>query len=80
MAAYGLLAIHGKEVDLRHLAHCFDYIRQSILCAADTTIEGSTNYGEGWGARHQCKDIEAIKAWANDNSVLLEHFNSDGHF
>ncbi|CAI4212678.1 unnamed protein product [Parascedosporium putredinis] len=28
-----------------HAAHCFDYIRQGIMCAADTTLEGQTEAG-----------------------------------
>lgn len=56
--------------NLHHVAHCFDYIRQGILCAGDTTIEGHTGLGEGWGSTHQCKDIEAIKQWVDDHQGL----------
>ncbi|KAH8901698.1 hypothetical protein GQ53DRAFT_835370 [Thozetella sp. PMI_491] len=44
-----------------HTIHCFDYLRQAILCAGDTTLEGTTVYGEGWGSLHQCKDIDTIR-------------------
>jgi len=52
-----------------HSAHCFDYIRQSILCAADTSLEGSTDAGPGWGSIHECKDYDAVLAWANERTL-----------
>jgi hypothetical protein len=53
-----------------HSAHCFDYLRQSILCAADTNLEGETEGGPGWGSRHQCADYDAVLAWANEHSAM----------
>jgi hypothetical protein len=53
-----------------HSAHCFDYLRQSILCAADTILEGKTDAGPGWGSQHQCKDYDAVLAWANERTVV----------
>ncbi|KAI1365976.1 hypothetical protein F5Y08DRAFT_338192 [Xylaria arbuscula] len=49
-----------------HLAHCWDYLHQGIMCHGDTTLEwvregdpGSS----GWGYEHQCTDFEAIFSW-----------------
>lgn len=46
-----------------HMAHCFDYLRQSIMCAGDMTLEwpkegpnGERLVVDGWGIQHQCKD------------------------
>lgn len=58
-----------KEV-AHHSAHCFDYLRQSIMCAADTSLEGKTEAGPGWGSDHQCKDYDAVLAWANERTVV----------
>ncbi|KAM7218015.1 protein of unknown function (DUF3328) domain containing protein [Rhypophila decipiens] len=58
-----------KEV-AHHTAHCFDYIRQGIMCNADTTLEGSTEAGPGWGSRHECKDYEAVLDWANKHGAM----------
>ncbi|SMR50990.1 unnamed protein product [Zymoseptoria tritici ST99CH_1E4] len=66
----------GNLDDLRpeHLSHCWDYLRQTIMCAGDTTLEwlgppprdvGST----GWGYQHQCKDYAAIYGWAEKNRL-----------
>ena len=52
-----------------HSIHCFDYIRQAILCNADTSLEGETGH-PGWGGVHQCKDIDAIRDWANHNDLF----------
>ncbi|RDL36020.1 Uncharacterized protein BP5553_06632 [Venustampulla echinocandica] len=53
-----------------HSAHCFDYLRQSILCAADTSLEGKTEAGPGWGSKHDCPDYDAVLAWANERTVV----------
>jgi hypothetical protein len=54
-----------KEIDdqeRRHVAHCFDYLRQGIQCASDMTLEWANWEGEegpridGWGVVHRrCK-------------------------
>jgi hypothetical protein len=49
--------------DVRHTNHCFDYIRQAIMCAGDMSIEGAatltkeneTPHINGYGSRHECK-------------------------
>lgn len=50
-----------------HAFHCFDYIRQALMCNADMTVEwpreevdGSRFAVDGWGIDHQCKD------WVSD--------------
>ncbi|KAE9375974.1 hypothetical protein N431DRAFT_481159 [Stipitochalara longipes BDJ] len=78
LSTYGLMVVEGRQPsDLVHDAHCFDFIRQAILCAGDTTVEGSTKYGEGWGAIHQCKDIDAIRAWTEYHAGFEWHKFSD---
>jgi len=53
-----------------HSAHCFDYLRQSIMCNADTSLEGKTEAGPGWGSKHECKDYDAVLAWADDHTAI----------
>jgi len=45
-----------------HVFHCFDYIRQALMCAGDMTIEwpreeadGRRFAVDGWGITHQCR-------------------------
>ncbi|KAG6143403.1 hypothetical protein E4U12_001447 [Claviceps purpurea] len=63
---------NASGVELEHLSHCWDYLRQSIMCSADTTLEwmGSTpeeDGSTGWGYQHKCRDWSAISSWAEEN-------------
>ena len=59
---------HAAHRDTLHLEHCFDYLRQAILCAGDTTIEWARDSGDGetdsqvdgWGVEHQCRSTKTI--------------------
>ena len=31
-----------------HTAHCFDYVRQAIMCSGDLTIESAVDFPEKW--------------------------------
>ena len=39
------------------------------MCNADTTLEGKTEAGPGWGSEHECVDYDALLMWANKNSA-----------
>lgn len=48
-----------------HVGHCFDYLRQSLMCCGDVALEGQqTTFpgnpeltgSDGWDAKHVCKD------------------------
>lgn len=51
-----------------HLAHCFDYLRQSIMCCGDVALEGAqTTFpdgfmsgSDGWDAKHVCRDYGQV--------------------
>ena len=62
-----------------HLEHCIDYIRQGLMCNADTTIEpplyvkdgfGSDGPITGEGIQHQCRDWEAVREFGMSNGAL----------
>jgi len=61
-----------------HSAHCFDYLRQSLMCNADTSFEGKTEAGPGWGSKHECTDYEALLKWANEKTVVRWKQNMPG--
>ncbi|KAL2166757.1 hypothetical protein VTG60DRAFT_2241 [Thermothelomyces hinnuleus] len=53
-----------------HMIHCFSYMRQAILCNADTALEGlETTFpdhnggSDGWDAHHVCKDMGEVRKW-----------------
>ncbi|KAM0723823.1 hypothetical protein Q7P37_000813 [Cladosporium fusiforme] len=50
-----------------HVYHCFDYIRQALMCNADLTVEwprteenGERVAVDGWGVTHQCKNWDSV--------------------
>ncbi|KAF2262029.1 hypothetical protein CC78DRAFT_606529 [Lojkania enalia] len=62
----------GVELDdevAHHSAHCFNYLRQGITCAGDTTLEGETEQGPGEGSVHECVDYDKLLGWANAHSA-----------
>ena len=71
MLRYGYYqALEGHTEASRHTMHCFAYLRQSIMCAADTALEpykAEHNGVDGYGSPHQCRDYNAVYEWA-------EHF------
>ncbi|KAJ5549175.1 hypothetical protein N7513_006409 [Penicillium frequentans] len=77
-----LMLGHALETGTRHKAHnhpgrpdhCFDYLRQLVMCNLDLTyesarvdIDGERRVADGWGTIHQCKDWSAINNWMLKN-------------
>lgn len=56
------------EINTPHLMHCWDYLRQGIMCNADTTLEWITPPDEsgstGWGYQHTCRNFQQVFEWA----------------
>ncbi|KAI2466003.1 hypothetical protein F4781DRAFT_407182 [Annulohypoxylon bovei var. microspora] len=57
-----------------HLNHCFDYLRQGIMCCGDVALEGEqTSFPEGfdgsdgWDAKHVCKNYEEVLDYLETN-------------
>ena len=60
-------AIEGRGQVNDHMVHCFDYLRQAIVCSADTALEPyktEVDGVDGYGAPHQCRDFNALYDWA----------------
>ncbi|RYP59323.1 hypothetical protein DL769_008587 [Monosporascus sp. CRB-8-3] len=66
----GYAGVELTDEVAHHSAHCFDYLRQSIMCAADTNLEGETDAGPGWGSEHECTDYDVLLSWANEHSAM----------
>ncbi|KAK0627945.1 hypothetical protein B0T14DRAFT_146492 [Immersiella caudata] len=71
---YLRFALGEEHVRGYHIYHCFDYIRQAIMCAGDTALErarmvdGKLARGvDGWGVEHQCRDWDIIFNWAKEH-------------
>ena len=53
-----------------HASHCFEYLRNSILCNLDMTLEGDYSaHREGGGQAHVCRDREQAIAWIERRRV-----------
>ncbi len=64
-----------------HVNHCFDYIRQGIMCAGDVALEGAATTfplgpngqdqggSDGWDAKHVCKDYTQIFEYLEEKAI-----------
>jgi len=68
-------ALVEGDHDTAYTEHCFHYLRQGILCAADTTVEPLSNKELGGGhtwqpppgnVTHTCRDWQQVYNWMNE--------------
>ncbi|KAL7779765.1 hypothetical protein CFE70_009782 [Pyrenophora teres f. teres 0-1] len=64
-----------------HINHCFEYIRQAIMCAGDVALEGAATTfpqgengedrggSDGWDAKHVCKDYGQVYAYLEKETI-----------
>ncbi|RYO87811.1 hypothetical protein DL764_008805 [Monosporascus ibericus] len=60
------------ETVLPHMRHCFDYLRQSLTCAGDATLEPvdpALGGVTGWENPRLCRDYGLLTAWAEQHRV-----------
>jgi hypothetical protein len=52
----------------RHMSHCIDLLRQSLMCQPDLTVEVKDELGgvTGFGTVHQCKDWGRFMEWMGE--------------
>ncbi len=56
----------------QHTSHCLNYLRQTLLCAADLTLEpeiaeGVQNVGQGLAVTHVCRDWSKVHEYVKKN-------------
>jgi hypothetical protein len=61
----------GEDEDamMVHIRHCFEYIKTSLTCCADTALEGQKAdidqpAADGFGSHHVCRNFDAVFDWA----------------
>jgi hypothetical protein len=58
-----------------HVRHCFEYLRQSLICLADSNLE-TMNYTErgisGWETKRTCANFEKLSKWADKWGITRE--------
>lgn len=66
----------SAETADHHIDHCFDYLRQSIMCCGDTALEGmqttlapGVQGTDGWGVTHVCKRYEEVIEFLEDHRI-----------
>ncbi|KAF2115911.1 hypothetical protein BDV96DRAFT_612495 [Lophiotrema nucula] len=67
-----------------HINHCFEYMRQAVMCAGDVALEGAeTTFprgkngedlggSDGWDAKHVCKDYNEVYNYLEKETI--NHF------
>lgn len=57
---------HNTHVDGHHLTHCFDYLRRTLMCAADTNLEvlNENRTTNGWDQVKYCRNYDAVLHFA----------------
>lgn len=56
---------------LEHDLHCFDTIRQYIMCNADDTPVYITGHHDGLPRTFACRDWDALSAWALERTACF---------
>lgn len=71
--SYHQLIVNGRTDDSNpvHAAHCFEYLRNNILCSLDMTLEGSqsTIADKSRGQGHVCRNREEAVKWIEERRV-----------
>jgi hypothetical protein len=52
---------------LQHGRHCIEYIRQSLMCSPDLSLEpvnGTSGNPKDWGVETTCVDFGEVEKWA----------------
>ncbi|KAL2067817.1 hypothetical protein VTL71DRAFT_15913 [Oculimacula yallundae] len=66
---------HDRMTSPMHIQHCLDYLRQSLMCHGDTTLEPDDpgiNGAHGFGPQHNCKSWHQLLE-ETDKRVLHPH-------
>ncbi|KAI1005716.1 hypothetical protein K3495_g2498 [Podosphaera aphanis] len=54
---------HTDGNSSKNMTHCFEYLRNHLLCTADMALEGD---GTNSGSSHMCRDREQATKWIED--------------
>jgi hypothetical protein len=59
-----------------HIDHCYDYLRQAVMCSADSTLEGEDKGSDlgsaatnGWGVIHMCRSWDKLVDFVESHNV-----------
>jgi len=66
------------DMQPRHVRHCIDLLRQSLMCHADTTVEvvDETIGGvHGFRVEHQCRNWDQLVQWTSEQQIKYKGRN-----
>ena len=64
----------GKAIDwsVHHDLHCFDSLRQSIMCTANDNLLYATGHKDtGYGQVVRCKDWDMLRNWLRNELLAI---------
>ena len=68
----------GEKAGEEHLAHCFDYLRQGLMCNADMALEwprteedGKRFAVDGWGIPHECRNWDEVWGFMGESGFNM---------
>lgn len=68
---------HEEEDDeiitLDHSLYCIEFLRQSTMCHADTTVEAKDDQFKGvvgFGITHECQDLGEMVRWVDERNKI----------
>ena len=65
-----LLAEKKPSWSVEHDMHCFDTLRQHIMCMADDTLLYSRGHRDtGMNQTRMCRDWDALRRWATEHTA-----------
>ncbi|KAF3911406.1 hypothetical protein ABW20_dc0103005 [Dactylellina cionopaga] len=62
-------ALGSHDHDVVHTKHCLEYLRNSVICAADSALEPwkkDLNGVDGFRSPHMCRNFEGLFKWAEE--------------
>lgn len=63
-----------QPIELRHILHCIEVLRNGVMCHADTTLQIETTYEQGlpaFGATGKCRDWHQMVAWVDERNKAM---------
>lgn len=64
-----------ESMGIEHLEHCYDALRQSLMCSVDVTplpwrwVDDIQEAKEVAQVAHTCRDFDVIRSWAKSHAV-----------
>jgi uncharacterized protein (DUF1786 family) len=69
MAEYDLVAQGNEPYNIHHMDHCYDYLRQVVMCGGDVALAGEDMPGGSsqFDVPHICKSWQEVYDWLDLN-------------